>query len=1283
MAGNGGNCSRCGKQLSSDEAGKICSSCLELLQAAFDDATLNLWEQSLSPGMTAEDSIRSAGWERQAESLPIPRSRSLTEAKTKQNGSADFEIREKLGAGGMGVVYTAHQTSINREVALKMVRPEHADSKSASEALMSEAVITGALDHPNVVPVYDLGVDEEGRLFYAMKEVEGFPWSSLIGEKTLDENLDILLRVADTIAFAHSKGILHRDLKPQNIMLGSFGEIMVMDWGAACTLSGSNVAGMLPTDTAYCGTPAYMAPEMAKADKNRLGEASDVYLLGATLYHILTGRPPRCEQDPLICLAAAARNHIDPIKEDSELFRVALKAMADAPADRYETVEGFQQALRDYRSHSESRTLLAKAKENLNQAKANSDYDLFNRAIYGFREALDLWANNPDAQALMDNAQVDYARCAMDQHDYELALSQLEAENPQHAPLIQEINTAIKERDARKNRVRRLLVTARVLLAVITILSIAGFFMIRSEQQQTEIQRQKATSEHWKSLNHLVSAHYGNQNYEAAVSSFWNLVDLYGTNGLPDQTLLEARISSAMNPYKGWLGPTNGTAQTLRVGDYELKRPAVIAREEPGHHDAGLQDGFDQLPIDLRMRKPVAFCFMPDGARYSLVTEEGALICGSIEPGGFYLEQQIEKRDIVKCSLSDDGLTALHERNGTVHLYDMNAYATRELPMPGKAMGVCAGVGESSFYGLVQAGGQLGVFDVPVWKQWDAPYQRLATVDKGSNPCWEDFAHSVEEGVHTPLRIGRVFGAIELVLKADGLPLFDSRFFPDHVKNLALSIDGTKLAVVDADGRFLLMNLSSHVQDSSMKLTPVHYVSKQGKNEWPFQTLETAATNLQQVLETVSGGDTVLVDDGIYEAEEEDIITAINGLTIKSMNGSGSCTLIQQGKGRSIKIQNLSGPVTVRGFTFQGLENAGGLELFGCNNASVSDCRFVGNRSEDSGGGLQIVSKRDKASHVQVVDCLFSNNSAKTKGGGLSVVQQSGQSSQLISNCVFSANTSQRSGGGAYLQPMGSLGDVTLSGNRFDGNRAVGPNGSGGGLNITFVSQKGDIRINGNHFKDNSAGHAGGGGVSVAHRGIAGNVFIEDCECSGNYARLAGGGMLVDGSFVNTEIRESTFSNNDALSGGGLHANSIYGTVTIDRCRIRQNHAISYGGGISGNRIFPQFRTNIVISNSWITDNRSDYQGGGVRDRVLENCIVTGNQAALGGGVSFCILKGCTVEDNSAQQHADLYNSLVIPADGDEETLFQSFTNNPAFYRVDEVERKATHQTPPGYESTP
>ncbi len=471
----------------------------------------------------------------------VPHFRSL---EADSGSPPDFELGEELGAGGMGVVYAANQTAFGREVAIKMVKPGRKGSAMAADALMAEAVVTGHLEHPNVIPVYDLGVDAEGNLFYAMKEVQGFPWSELMAEKTLDENLDILLRVADTISFAHSRGILHRDLKPHNIMLGEFGETMVMDWGASCAMAGSAEAGALSAESSFCGTPAYMPPEMARGDTNRLGETSDVYLLGAILYHIVSGHPPRREKDPVLCINLASENHIEPVEGDGELLRIAFKAMATAPADRFSSVRKFQQAIREYRAHSESLLLAENAKVHLFRARETKDYDLFSRAIYGFREASELWPENPDAERLRIEAAVEYARCAYDNNDLELAQSLLDPSDPVHRELLDRIARAIRERDAHKKRIRKLLLTARLLGSVLLLIFAAAFFMVRSEQRKTK-------EEHRQSLVNLVSAYYGEQNYEATVAAFWQLHDQYGMESLDPGTLLDVRVAAAMDPYRG------------------------------------------------------------------------------------------------------------------------------------------------------------------------------------------------------------------------------------------------------------------------------------------------------------------------------------------------------------------------------------------------------------------------------------------------------------------------------------------------------------------------------------------------------------------------------------------------------------------------------------------------------------------------------------------------------------------------------------------------------------
>ena len=155
---------------------------------------------------------------------------------------ADYEVVSKLAEGGMGIVYIARQLSLNRQLAIKTLKPmsEKERTRLANfqisqvtrhrrEMFLSEALVTANLVHPNIVPIHDLFQTGDGTPFYSMKQVEGTPWNKVIKSKMIEENLDILLKVADAVAYAHHNGVINRDLKPENIMLGEFGEVFVLD----------------------------------------------------------------------------------------------------------------------------------------------------------------------------------------------------------------------------------------------------------------------------------------------------------------------------------------------------------------------------------------------------------------------------------------------------------------------------------------------------------------------------------------------------------------------------------------------------------------------------------------------------------------------------------------------------------------------------------------------------------------------------------------------------------------------------------------------------------------------------------------------------------------------------------------------------------------------------------------------------------------------------------------------------------------------------------------------
>jgi serine/threonine protein kinase len=211
------------------------------------------------------------------------------------------EVLDKIGQGGMGTVFLARDWELDRTVALKVLSaaPENAEAKAR---MVAEARITARLEHPSIVPVHDAGMLPDGRFYYAMKLVRGKRLDEqLHGMKGLPERLQLFQKICDAVAFAHAHGLIHRDLKPQNIMVGPFGEVLVLDWGVAKQIgtkqatpvngSDAHLAGSKTASGTVVGTPGYMAPEKARGDAD-LDERADVYALGATLYFLLTGRAP-------------------------------------------------------------------------------------------------------------------------------------------------------------------------------------------------------------------------------------------------------------------------------------------------------------------------------------------------------------------------------------------------------------------------------------------------------------------------------------------------------------------------------------------------------------------------------------------------------------------------------------------------------------------------------------------------------------------------------------------------------------------------------------------------------------------------------------------------------------------------------------------------------------------------------------------------------------------------------------------------------------------------------
>ena len=249
-----------------------------------------------------------------------------------------YELVERIAQGGMGTVYRVRDRDLGREVALKVIRLPEASPDIAAR-MLREARTIAQLEHPGIVPVHDVGRLSDGRVFYAMKLVRGAPLDAL-PPSALADRLRIVERICEAVAFAHAHGVIHRDLKPQNVMVGPFGEVLVMDWGVAKlvgeastlgTLHGggpeegpsAHVGALTTGHGVVLGTPGYMAPEQAAGDPALVDSRADVYALGAILRDLARGATADLDARSRHTLAARP------------LEAIIRKAMAANPRDRY------------------------------------------------------------------------------------------------------------------------------------------------------------------------------------------------------------------------------------------------------------------------------------------------------------------------------------------------------------------------------------------------------------------------------------------------------------------------------------------------------------------------------------------------------------------------------------------------------------------------------------------------------------------------------------------------------------------------------------------------------------------------------------------------------------------------------------------------------------------------------------------------------------------------------------------------------------------------------------
>lgn len=329
-------------------------------------------------------------------------------------------LGDLLGKGAAGFVQAGWQTALEREVAVKRIRKRPPPRKEV-EALLVEARVTGALEHPNIIPVHSLGRAKAGEPLLVMKKVEGTTWKDLIRDPghenwstwrgdPLDRHLGILIQVCRGLEFAHSRGWLHLDIKPHNIMVGSFGETWVMDWGLATQIE---TLDSLPKEE-IVGTPAYMAPELLRG-RRYASPRSDVFLVGAVLYEVLTGHALyRGDSLSRVLMAAMqCRPPSFPADAPSGLVQIVRTACAKDPEDRYAGPRQLREAVEDWLERRGAQALADAAEAQARRLRellpdpwsraapevADQVSSLATSSRFGFEQALLQWPGNDGARA--------------------------------------------------------------------------------------------------------------------------------------------------------------------------------------------------------------------------------------------------------------------------------------------------------------------------------------------------------------------------------------------------------------------------------------------------------------------------------------------------------------------------------------------------------------------------------------------------------------------------------------------------------------------------------------------------------------------------------------------------------------------------------------------------------------------------------------------------------------------------------------------------------------------
>ena len=299
------------------------------------------------------------------------------------NDFCKYKNLQQMAGGGNGQLFACYDSNLGRTVCIKRLAPESTNNKLERRRLLREARVTAQMSHPNTVPVYELGKDDTGAIYFAMKKIEGqdlFRILSQIARKnpvavaefSIERLLSILVQASNALAYAHAHGVIHRDIKPENIMVGEFGEVVVMDWGVAKVWglpdehaeddrskdTGEDLMERLTSPGQRPGTPLYMSPEQVNGSKH-IDERTDVFSMGVVLYETLALREPfrgrtieETFQNVLYATPKPPSEAAQGRKVPKRLDDICLKAIQKKPADRYQSMQAMINDIRGVRAEA-------------------------------------------------------------------------------------------------------------------------------------------------------------------------------------------------------------------------------------------------------------------------------------------------------------------------------------------------------------------------------------------------------------------------------------------------------------------------------------------------------------------------------------------------------------------------------------------------------------------------------------------------------------------------------------------------------------------------------------------------------------------------------------------------------------------------------------------------------------------------------------------------------------------------------------------------------------------